>query len=157
MARRFDGSQLADLCQEMFVQTLVDQAHTVVKSERKPRKNIQYRDLASGVARNDSLEFLSDVIPPTVPYKVVKAKHARAGAARPIKAGENGSGGTDEKKQTTLVMSARNNTTGHDNEQVEEVDPSSQLLVESRTRQDDAEPTGTDATMATNDGDVEMG
>ena len=31
--------------QEMFVRYLAEQAHNVVKSERKPRKNIQYKDL----------------------------------------------------------------------------------------------------------------
>ncbi|EHK98585.1 putative transcription factor C16C4.22 [Glarea lozoyensis 74030] len=30
---------------EMFIQYLAEQGHTVVKSERKPRRNIQYRDL----------------------------------------------------------------------------------------------------------------
>ena len=30
---------------EMFLQHLVEQAHNVVKSERKPRRNIQYRDV----------------------------------------------------------------------------------------------------------------
>lgn len=31
--------------QEMFIRYLAEQGHNVVKSERKPRKNIQYRDL----------------------------------------------------------------------------------------------------------------
>ena len=76
----------------MFIQYLAEQGHNIVKSERKPRKNIQYRDLgtsqcinrhallltiyvllvANAVARIDNLEFLSDVIPRTVPYKQVK-------------------------------------------------------------------------------------
>jgi len=30
---------------EMFLQHLVEQSHNVVKSERKPRRNIQYRDV----------------------------------------------------------------------------------------------------------------
>lgn len=29
----------------MFIQYFAEQAHNVVRSERKPRKNIQYRDL----------------------------------------------------------------------------------------------------------------
>ena len=29
----------------MFLQHLVDQSYNVVKSERKPRRNIQYRDV----------------------------------------------------------------------------------------------------------------
>jgi hypothetical protein len=31
--------------QEMFIQYMAEQGHNVVKSERKPRRNIQYRDL----------------------------------------------------------------------------------------------------------------
>lgn len=31
----------------MFIQYLAEQGHNVVKSERKPRKNIQYRDLGT--------------------------------------------------------------------------------------------------------------
>lgn len=30
---------------EMFIQHLVEQSYNVVKSERKPRRNIQYRDV----------------------------------------------------------------------------------------------------------------
>jgi DNA polymerase epsilon subunit 4 len=29
----------------MFIQYLAEQGHNVVKSEKKPRRNIQYRDL----------------------------------------------------------------------------------------------------------------
>ena len=32
---------------EMFVQHLVDQSYNIVKSERKPRRNIQYRDVGA--------------------------------------------------------------------------------------------------------------
>lgn len=35
----------SDLAQELFIQYLAEQGHRVVKSERKPRRNIQYRDL----------------------------------------------------------------------------------------------------------------
>lgn len=40
---------------EMFLQHLVEQSHNVVKSERKPRRNIQYRDVG---------EFLLCLLPP---------------------------------------------------------------------------------------------
>lgn len=65
---------------EMFIQYLVEQTHAVVKTERKPRKNVQYRDVANAVARIDNLEFLVDVVPKMVTYKRVreqKAKEAR--------------------------------------------------------------------------------
>lgn len=32
---------------EMFLQHLVEQSYNIVKSERKPRRNIQYRDVGS--------------------------------------------------------------------------------------------------------------
>ncbi|KZF19379.1 histone-fold-containing protein [Xylona heveae TC161] len=59
---------------QMFIQYLAEQAHNVVKSERKPRRNIQYKDIANAVARIDNLEFLSDVVPKTIPYKQLKEK-----------------------------------------------------------------------------------
>jgi len=30
---------------EMFIQHLAEQTHNVVKSEKKPRRNVQYRDV----------------------------------------------------------------------------------------------------------------
>lgn len=32
---------------EMFLQHLVEQSYNIVKSERKPRRNIQYRDVGA--------------------------------------------------------------------------------------------------------------
>ncbi|KAL5356023.1 histone-fold-containing protein [Aspergillus floccosus] len=62
---------------EMFIQYLTEQGHNVVKSERKPRKTIQYKDLAAAVSRIDNLEFLADVIPKTTTYKQFKEKRAK--------------------------------------------------------------------------------
>ena len=50
--------------------------HNVVKTERKPRRNIQYRDVSSAVGRTDNLEFLTDVVPRTVQYGAWKRKRA---------------------------------------------------------------------------------
>jgi hypothetical protein len=41
----FLAVSLPDGAQEMFIQYLAEQGHNVVKSEKKPRRNIQYRDL----------------------------------------------------------------------------------------------------------------
>ncbi|KAI1910337.1 hypothetical protein LOZ12_004686 [Ophidiomyces ophidiicola] len=71
---------LVSVATEMFIQYLTEQSYNVVKSERKPRRNIQYRDLATAVARIDNLEFLSDVIPKTTTYKQFKEKGAREAA-----------------------------------------------------------------------------
>ncbi|OQD74755.1 hypothetical protein PENDEC_c009G02531 [Penicillium decumbens] len=65
---------------EMFIQYLAEQAHNVVKSERKPRKTVQYKDLATAVSHIDNLEFLADVIPKTTTYKQFKEKKARDAA-----------------------------------------------------------------------------
>lgn len=35
----------------MFIQYLAEQGHNVVKSERKPRKTIQYKDLGQFILR----------------------------------------------------------------------------------------------------------
>lgn len=53
---------------EMFIQHLATTTHNVVKAERKPRRNIQYRDVATAVSKTDNLEFLVDVVPKTVTY-----------------------------------------------------------------------------------------
>lgn len=70
----------------MFIQHLATTTHNVVKAERKPRRNIQYRDVASAVAKTDNLEFLVDVVPKTTTYKEFKkrqeAKQEAAAAAK---------------------------------------------------------------------------
>ena len=77
----------------MFIRYLAEQALNVVKSEKKPRRNIQYKDMgnstscdipqhtnlvikANAVARIDSLQFLEDVIPRTSTFREFKAKKA---------------------------------------------------------------------------------
>ncbi|KAI1396230.1 hypothetical protein F4819DRAFT_504651 [Hypoxylon fuscum] len=64
------------LATEMFIQELSKQAFAVARADKKPRRNIQYKDLAGAVSHLDHLEFLEDVIPKTVPYKAVKASAA---------------------------------------------------------------------------------
>ncbi|MCJ1378537.1 hypothetical protein MMC17_001636 [Xylographa soralifera] len=89
------------LATEMFVRYLAEQAHNVAKSESKPRRSIQYRDVANAVARLDNLEFLSDVIPRTTTWREHKAKKAResgessARRSRPLAAGQTTLDGTD--------------------------------------------------------------
>ncbi|KAL8789685.1 MAG: hypothetical protein Q9195_006738 [Heterodermia aff. obscurata] len=59
---------------EMFIRYLAEKSLEVVKSERKPRRNIQYKDVANAVARFDNLEFLSDVVPKTITYGEYKRR-----------------------------------------------------------------------------------
>ena len=53
---------------------MTEQAYNVAKSESKPRKNIQYKDVAAAVSKLDNLQFLSDTVPRTMTYKQVKEK-----------------------------------------------------------------------------------
>ena len=126
---------------ELFIQQLTQNAHAVVRSERKPRKGIQYKDLAAAVARNDNFEFLSDVVPPMIPYKEAKAKKGKK-AAGGAGVGED-EGGAKGKKQMKLgknfevVIEQKNGSgevaNGHAKEsEEEEADPEAQLRSESR-------------------------
>ena len=42
---RATQTHMSSQYQELFIQYLTEQGHNVVKSERKPRKLIQYKDL----------------------------------------------------------------------------------------------------------------
>ncbi|KAF7553970.1 hypothetical protein G7046_g6941 [Stylonectria norvegica] len=86
------------LAAEMFVQHLADESHTQAKLERKPRRNIQYKDVANAVSHQDNLEFLEDIVPKTVPYKKVKAT---AAATRARLRGEKT---LDDKLATTIPV-----------------------------------------------------
>jgi len=119
---------------ELFVQHLAEQGLVVVRSERKPRRNIQYKDLAQAVSSRDNLEFLSDVIPRTVPFKEAKAKKP------PQSAVTNGEGSI-EAGQTTLdgrksVLNGVNGNSfmhegdGDDGDESVTADPNTQLEME---------------------------
>lgn len=62
------------LATEMFIQHMATTTHNVVKAERKPRRNIQYRDVSSAIAKTDNLEFAVDVVPKTTTFKEFKKK-----------------------------------------------------------------------------------
>ncbi|KAL5116506.1 hypothetical protein ACEQ8H_005627 [Pleosporales sp. CAS-2024a] len=66
------------LATEMFIQHLATTTHNVVKAERKPRRNIQYRDVSSAVAKTDNLEFAVDVVPKTATWREVKRRREQA-------------------------------------------------------------------------------
>ncbi|CEI68877.1 hypothetical protein FVEN_g11182 [Fusarium venenatum] len=133
------------LAAEMFVQHLAEESHTQAKLDRKPRRNIQYKDVASAVAHHDNLEFLEDVVPKTVPYKHIKAA-AKATQAR--LQGENGSNqtinfpvanGTKKPHVNGSSMGASTHLNDGQN------DPNTQLELEVRQ-----------ASGANRDGDVSM-
>ncbi|CAK7238991.1 MAG: hypothetical protein STHCBS139747_000412 [Sporothrix thermara] len=68
------------LATELFIQYLSSEAQNMVKLDRKPRRNVQYRDLANAVNRVDRLEFLEDTVPVTVTFGKIKRDAAAAQA-----------------------------------------------------------------------------
>ncbi|KAH6632023.1 histone-fold-containing protein [Chaetomium tenue] len=89
------------LATEMFVQYLTGEAQNMTKLERKPRRNIQYKDMANAVTHQDNLEFLEDIIPKTTSYKEVKSKAAAARArVGGEKSGKAATAATEEDRPT---------------------------------------------------------
>lgn len=132
------GAFLIAQATELFIAHLASSAHTVVRSERKPRKVIQYKDLAAAVARNENLEFLSDVVPQTVPFKEAKAMKGRK-TANGAEKEEKGGRQTKIGKTFEVVIEQKNdaelNGNGNGRQQTEEsedADPEAQLQQESR-------------------------
>ncbi|KAJ1333358.1 DNA polymerase epsilon subunit 4 [Microdochium nivale] len=64
------------LATEMFVQYLAEEGLNMAKLDRKPRRNIQYKDIANAISHKDNLEFLADMVPKTVPFKQIKSQAA---------------------------------------------------------------------------------
>lgn len=129
------------LAAEMFIQHLAEESHTQAKVDTKPRRNIQYKDVANAVVRQDNLEFLEDVVPKTVPYKVLKGNagkgvyKSKGVEERPVTA--NGAAGP-----STVVHESPSIVNGdssfavrpptRERAPVEEQDPSDQLELEMR-------------------------
>ncbi|KAI1100665.1 histone-fold-containing protein [Jackrogersella minutella] len=96
------------LATEMFIQYLAGEGYNMARTERKPRRNIQYKDLASAVSAKENLEFLEDIIPKTTPYKRIKAEAAAtraqltsstpAAADRPGETQRDAANGSGSKK-----------------------------------------------------------
>ncbi|KAJ4301709.1 hypothetical protein N0V90_003802 [Kalmusia sp. IMI 367209] len=96
------------LATELFIQHLATATHNVVKTEtKKPRRNVQYRDVASAVAKTDNLEFLVDVVPKTVLYKdykkARKEKEAGEGGAKEGEQVREGNGDGELKEGASAL------------------------------------------------------
>ncbi|EHY52801.1 hypothetical protein HRR83_007649 [Exophiala dermatitidis] len=76
------GAFAISVATEIFIRYLTEQAYNVVKSERKPRRNIAYKDVATAISRIDNLEFLSDTVPKTKTYRQYREEKAREAAAQ---------------------------------------------------------------------------
>ncbi|KAH7395377.1 hypothetical protein DE146DRAFT_106370 [Phaeosphaeria sp. MPI-PUGE-AT-0046c] len=107
------------LATEMFIQHLATTTHNVVKAERKPRRNIQYRDVSSAVAKTDNLEFAVDVVPRTVIFK--EAKKRREEKEEREKAGET-VGGKGKGKAVVEVNGDGDAANGDDDTEIVETD-----------------------------------
>ncbi|KAJ5894213.1 transcriptional regulator family: Histone-like TF [Penicillium taxi] len=130
---------------EMFIQYLAEQGHNVVKSERKPRKTIQYKDLATAVSHIDNLEFLADVIPKTTTYRQFKEKKAREAADQPM-----------EKGQLTLNGKKAGDTNGDMGDTITKEEERSFSSPTSHTPAVPVSALMADRTVDTPDEDVEM-
>lgn len=97
------------LATEMFIQHLANTTHNVVKAERKPRRNIQYRDVSSAVAKTDNLEFLVDVVPKTVSFGALRRglEARRKTVEQPKGVGLGGGGGDDEPASAEATLEER--------------------------------------------------
>ncbi|ETN45246.1 uncharacterized protein HMPREF1541_10123 [Cyphellophora europaea CBS 101466] len=89
---------------EIFLRYLTEQAHNVVKSERKPRRNIAYKDIATAVSRIDNLEFLSDIVPKTKTYRQYKEDKAQEDATKAAAAAVNGNRPTSSSRNIQDMM-----------------------------------------------------
>ncbi|KAJ1972355.1 hypothetical protein H4R35_004722 [Dimargaris xerosporica] len=63
------------LAAQLFVEELAKQGQQAAQASK--RKTIAYKDLAKAVSETDRLEFLSDLIPPMLPYKKALEKRKR--------------------------------------------------------------------------------
>ncbi|KAF3310363.1 hypothetical protein TWF173_009829 [Orbilia oligospora] len=107
---------LISVAAEEFIWHIAEQAHKMTKVEKKPRKNIQYKDLANAVARIDNLEFLADVIPRTVPFG--KAMMKKMGTTTVKKSSSGAGEGTS--KGNRAVKGAVVDDSGEEGEEEEE-------------------------------------
>ncbi|KAL2164714.1 hypothetical protein VTH06DRAFT_9 [Thermothelomyces fergusii] len=133
------------LATEMFVQYLTGEAQNMAKLERKPRRNIQYKDMANAVAHKDNLEFLEDVIPKTTSYKEVKSKaaaaRARINGEMPAEADRPADGLPNGKRSKSSIMNgsagsaAANGASRGRVQSTDAADPSDQLETEMRQAQ----------------------
>lgn len=98
------------LATEMMIQHLATTTHNVVKAERKPRRNIQYRDVSGAVAKTDNLEFLVDVVPRTTTYGAFR-KRKEAEKEKEKEVADKAKEGDQSKSKETDISNPTNGTT----------------------------------------------
>ncbi|EQB59392.1 histone-like transcription factor and archaeal histone [Colletotrichum gloeosporioides Cg-14] len=147
------------LATEMFIQYLANEGQNMAKMDRKPRRNVQYKDLgklllllnpsseretklkpaapeANAVNHHDNLEFLEDVIPKTIPYKKIKDQ-AAISRANPRKAD------SEPKKRQSTTNGVNGTAAGPAAAAaIQDDDPNAQLEAEARQADGDVDMTG---------------
>uniref|UniRef100_L2GDT6 Histone-like transcription factor and archaeal histone family protein n=1 Tax=Colletotrichum fructicola (strain Nara gc5) TaxID=1213859 RepID=L2GDT6_COLFN len=148
------------LATEMFIQYLANEGQNMAKMDRKPRRNVQYKDLgklllflspfltekdetktaapvANAVNHHDNLEFLEDVIPKTIPYKKIKDQ-AAISRANPRKAD------SEPKKRQSTTNGVNGTAAGPAAAAaaMQDDDPNAQLEAEARQADGDVDMTG---------------
>ncbi|KAJ0340825.1 hypothetical protein COL922a_002950 [Colletotrichum nupharicola] len=146
--------------EEMFIQYLANEGQNTAKMDRKPRRNVQYKDLgklllflppfltekdetktgapvANAVNHHDNLEFLEDVIPKTIPYKKIKDQ-AAISRANPRKAD------SEPKKRQSTTNGVNGTAAGPAAAAaaMQDDDPNAQLEAEARQADGDVDMTG---------------
>ncbi|KAF9354042.1 hypothetical protein BGX26_008195 [Mortierella sp. AD094] len=67
-----DAVFLISMATELFLESFTAKAFNLAKIEK--RKTVSYKDLATAVTQHDSLEFLQDVVPKTMPLSAALEK-----------------------------------------------------------------------------------
>ncbi|KAF9436962.1 hypothetical protein BGZ76_002413 [Entomortierella beljakovae] len=67
-----DAVFLISMATELFLEGFTSKAFNLAKMEK--RKTVSYKDLAMAVTQHDSLEFLQDVVPKTIPLSAALEK-----------------------------------------------------------------------------------
>jgi DNA polymerase epsilon subunit 4 len=138
------------LATEMFIQHLATTTHNVVKTERKPRRNIQYRDVSSAIAKTDNLEFAVDVVPKTILWKEAKKKREEREEREKGKEKEKEVNGKGKGKGKATE---NGDTNGHaiNVEEVEEIEEEEEVVPNSATPSPTTTPAAATAKPAPDD------
>ncbi|KAG0002862.1 hypothetical protein BGZ80_003834 [Entomortierella chlamydospora] len=67
-----DAVFLISMATELFLESFTAKAFNLAKIEK--RKTVYYKDLATAVTQHDSLEFLQDIVPKTMPLSAALEK-----------------------------------------------------------------------------------
>ncbi|KAF9403946.1 hypothetical protein BGZ94_004445 [Podila epigama] len=99
-----DAVFLISMATELFLGSFATKAFNLAKMEK--RKTVSYKDLATAVSQHDSLEFLQDLVPKTMPLSAALKKQQEA------KENEETNDGMEEDEASASVQADENNDGG---------------------------------------------